>query len=397
MKKYIELPEEIARQLTEEVAGKENALILETRDDKFVIKLTDNVSGSRQNFSLHRLLIPSLLSWFAALIAFIMTKQEQIILTGDEIVTVGNVTLAFGAVTGFFSFLVAYIKSQHIKLKRHWLTKLRETLTLTVTYTLVILAIAAIIFYVMRHTFNGVSFDPVTASLFVLVFSAIMNYFMISAAVSVRVSDLINMLFTTSIGGIFLAMAMNSQKDWWQINFSFLGTARATDNWQFNFTLVFSALILLTITDYLFSEFSRSSYYTAKARVVRFFYYLLALLIACVGIFPANIGSWTRLVHNWAAYGIVMSIGVLILLLKWLLPDISKEFMIVSAVTMGLLILAAILFKGVHYLSLTFFEIISFAIAFVWLVMLINTMQEMTQADHRWHVKLIEKTEKNDD
>ncbi|MGO2925942.1 MAG: DUF998 domain-containing protein, partial [Pseudolactococcus laudensis] len=273
-------------------------------------------------------------------------------------------------------------------------TKMRETLTLSLTYSLVTLAVTVITFYIMRHTFSGVSFDPVTASLFVLAFSAVINFVLISSAVSVKVSNLIAMLFVTFIGGVLVAMALNNQRDWWQFNFSFLGTYEAKRHWEFNMTLIFSAFILLTITDYLFSEFSQSAYYTKKSTVVRFFYYLIAILIACVGIFPANSYSWTMTVHNLSAFGIVICIIVLILLLKWLIPDISKEFLVFSAITLGLLVLSAFLFLGIHYLSLTFFEIIAFVIAFIWLVMLINAIQDLSQSHRRWQLKLVDMTPK---
>ena len=388
MGKYIEVPDTLAETLT----GDEEELILEAVDNGFSIKLRSASDNNRQNFSLRHLLLPSLLAWLMGLMTFLLTQKSQISFTGDDLLSVAQASTVFGILTGFVSFILAYRKTPHALARQSWFTKTRETLTLALTYTLVTLAVTVITFYIMRHTFSGVSFDPVTASLFVLAFSAIINFVLISSAVSVKVSNLIAMLFITFIGGVIVAMALNNQGDWWQFNFSFLGTYEAKRHWEFNLTLIFSALILLTITDYLFSEFSRSAYYTRKSSVVRFFYYLIAVLIACVGIFPANSYSWTMTVHNLSAFGIVVCIIVLILLLKWLIPDISKEFLVFSAITLGLLVLSAFLFLGVHYLSLTFFEIIAFVIAFIWLVMLINAIQDLSQSHRRWHLKLVDMT-----
>ena len=52
------------------------------------------------------------------------------------------------------------------------------------------------------------------------------------------------------------------------------------------------------------------------------------------------------------------------------------------------------LFLGIHYLSLTFFEIIAFVIAFIWLVMLINAIQDLSQSHRRWQLKLVDMTPK---
>lgn len=324
MKKYIEVPDT----LSEVLNGDEDDLILEAVDNGFLIKLKSASMSNRQNFSLRHLLMPSLFAWLMALMTFLITQKSQISFTGDDVISVAHASTVFGIFTGFISFILAYRKTPHARNKQSWLTKMRETLTLSLTYSLVTLAVTVMTFYIMRHTFSGVSFDPVTASLFVLAFSAVINFVLISSAVSVKVSNLITMLFVTFIGGVLVAMALNNQRDWWQFNFSFLGTYEAKKHWEFNMTLIFSALILLTITDYLFSEFSQSTYYTKKSTVVRFFYYLIAVLIACVGIFPANSYSWTMTVHNLSAFGIVICIIVLILLLKWLIPDISKEFLV---------------------------------------------------------------------
>ena len=385
MKKYIEVPDT----LSEVLNGDEDDLILEAVDNGFLIKLKSASMSNRQNFSLRHLLMPSLFAWLMALMTFLITQKSQISFTGDDVISVAHASTVFGIFTGFISFILAYRKTPHARNKQSWLTKMRETLTLSLTYSLVTLAVTVMTFYIMRHTFSGVSFDPVTASLFVLAFSAVINFVLISSAVSVKVSNLITMLFVTFIGGVLVAMALNNQRDWWQFNFSFLGTYEAKKHWEFNMTLIFSALILLTITDYLFSEFSQSTYYTKKSTVVRFFYYLIAVLIACVGIFPANSYSWTMTVHNLSAFGIVICIIVLILLLKWLIPDISKEFLVFSAITLGLLMLSAFLFLGIHYLSLTFFEIIAFVIAFIWLVMLINAIQDLSQSHRRLQLKLV--------
>lgn len=390
MKKYIEVPDTLAEVLN----GDEDDLILEAVDNGFLIKLKSASINNRQNFSLRHLLIPSLFAWLMALMTFLITQKSQISFTGDDVISVAHASTVFGIFTGFISFILAYRKTPHAQAKQSWFTKMRETLTLSLTYSLVTLAGTVITFYIMRHTFSGVSFEPVTASLFVLAFSAVINFVLISSAVSVKVSNLIAMLFVTFIGGVLVAMALNNQRDWWQFNFSFLGTYEAKRHWEFNMTLIFSAFILLTITDYLFSEFSQSAYYTKKSTVVRFFYYLIAILIACVGIFPANSYSWTMTVHNLSAFGIVICIIVLILLLKWLIPDISKEFLVFSAITLGLLVLSAFLFLGIHYLSLTFFEIIAFVIAFIWLVMLINAIQDLLQSHRRWQLKLVDMTPK---
>lgn len=388
MAKYVRIPDELADQLT----AHENDLILEAVDDLYQIKSSSHTANNRQNFTLRRLIAPSLLAWLAGLITFLASQKSQVYFTGEALISVAHVSTIVGILSGFISFILAYRKTQHALDRQSWLTRTREILTLSLTYSLVALGATVLVFYIMSYTFKGVTFDPVTASFFVLAFSVIINYLLISSALSVQVSHLITILFVTFIGGMLVAMALNNQRAWWQSNFSFLGTSQANGKWQFNLTMVFSGLILLTITDYLFSEFSRSAYFTKKSDSIRYIYYVIAMMIACVGIFPANDYSWTMTVHNFAAFGIVGCIMCLILGLKWLLPDISKEFLALSYIVLGLLGLSAFLFLGIHYISLTFFEILAFVIAFIWLVMLINAIQDLSQSQRRWHLTLVDRT-----
>ncbi len=97
--------------------------------------------------------------------------------------------------------------------------------------------------------------------------------------------------------------------------------------------------------------------------------------------------------HNASAYGIVLCIIILILLSKYLLPQLSKEFLSMSALVFIGLVASAVLFLKVHYLSLTVFEIIAFAISFSWLVMMINALQKMLHESSVYYIKILENEE----
>nr|WP_237671029.1 hypothetical protein [Lactococcus lactis] len=96
-------------------------------------------------------------------------------------------------------------------------------------------------------------------------------------------------------------------------------------------------------------------------------------------------------IHNNSAFGLVAVVLIMIIFLKWLVPNISKEFLALSWTALIALILSAIAFMGIHYLSLTVFEIIAFAIAFTWLVMFINSLRGIIQEGNEWQVKLLQK------
>ena len=70
--------------------------------------------------------------------------------------------------------------------------------------------------------------------------------------------------------------------------------------------------------------------------------------------------------------------------------EISKEFLSMSAIVFVALVTSAILFLKVHYLSLTVFEIIAFAISFTWLVLMINALQKMLHESSIYQVKVVQ-------
>ncbi len=380
MKKIIEIPDEVADKFTQQkykMSIEQNQVILKNDVDQL----------DAQNFSLHYMLIPSILSLVIALLTFFLSGHSQINFTGGRYHSVAGISMLCATLIGFATFIWVYAK-QNTSPQKRFFSRIRELVTISLAYTLIVFAIQALIWYILGMTFVGVTLDRLTASFVAALFAAIVFYFLILFAASVQISHLIILLFITFIGGIFLSMATNGQNGWWQYNFSFLGTGEAKNQWQFNFTMIFSALMLLTITDYLFMDFQKSDLYSFKVKIVQAFYYVIALFIAGVGIFPAQ--SWTMALHNASAYGIVLCIIILIVLSKYLLPQISKEFLSISAIVFIALVTSAILFLKVHYLSLTVFEIIAFAISFTWLVMMINALQKMLHESSVYQVEVVE-------
>lgn len=380
MKKIIEIPDDVADKFEQQnykMSVEQNQIVLKSDVDQL----------DAQNFSLHYMLIPSLLSLVISLLTFFLSGHSQINFTGGRYHSVAGISMLCATIIGFATFLWVYAK-QNTSPQKRMLSRIRELVTISLAYTLIVFAIQALIWYILGMTFVGVTLDRFTASFVAALFSAIVFYFLILFAASVKISHLIILLFITFIGGIFLSMATNGQNGWWQYNFSFLGTGEAKNQWQFNFTMIFSALMLLTITDYLFMDFQKSDLYNFKVKIVQAFYYVIALFIAGVGIFPAQ--SWTMTFHNASAYGIVWCIIILIVLSKYLLPQISKEFLSMSAIVFVALVTSAILFLKVHYLSLTVFEIIAFAISFTWLVLMINALQKMLHESSIYQVKVVQ-------
>lgn len=129
----------------------------------------------------------------------------------------------------------------------------------------------------MGSLFHGAVFDIYTAGALIFLVIAMVTYIMINLAMTISPGVITNLMTFMIIGGVFFSMLTNSNKDWWRHNFSFLGTANSSNSWQFNITLIFSAMLMLTLIDYLFVNLSKK-YPGWRVQVTR---WLLNLMAAC--------------------------------------------------------------------------------------------------------------------
>lgn len=233
-------------------------------------------------------------------------------------------------------------------------------------------------FWFIGVIFEGASFDFFTASLIFFMFVSVINYLMIFFALSISPNLITTLLISVIVGGVLISMATNSQLQWWQINFSFLGTEKANYAWQFNLTLIISALLLVALLDYLFVPLQRKKEHYWQITSLKFLLNMAALSLAGVGVFPNNGKGQLHILHNHAANLLIYLIIVLIISIKWLLPKVSKEFLTFSYLIGLILIVCEILFKYVGYFSLTAFELIAFFMAFSWILLLIQNIKKLS-------------------
>ena len=95
---------------------------------------------------------------------------------------------------------------------------------------------------------------------------------------------MVDAVFTViMVSGVFVAMASNRSLQWWHFNLSFLGTQAARESWQFNLTLILSALVLVTLVDYLFVALGEKYGKNWKLRAIRIMLTILGIDLGAVG------------------------------------------------------------------------------------------------------------------
>ncbi|WP_270372042.1 ABC transporter permease [Limosilactobacillus mucosae] len=386
MKKYrIDLPAKAVENLELE---KNTPLVLMVDNKTLTIRPSRTVEMLPQ-IMMRWYLIPAVL---AAVIFFCLSWANHhwvISLTGNW--SIGFASLYLGTFSGVVAFATAFIRQKRHRsgptMELHW----RNLPTLLIAFG-TILAISIMIgFWLAEKMFAGASFDIYTSTLFVFLFVAAITYGMLNLAMTISEAVITNSMMIMIIGGMLFSMLTNSNRDWWHYNFSYLGTQQNATYWRFNITLIFSALLMATLVDYLFFNLQKK-YPDRGVKVLRILLYAEAACLGGIGCFPND--PQYHVLHDrismWLVYIMILIIG----LLRWLMPGLSRQFLKISYIIGGIMALDWLVFKATSYLSLTAFELLEFGLSFSWLLLLFQNLEYLARiGDQIFLVRI----EKNDD
>ncbi len=386
MKKYrIDLPAKAVENLELE---KNTPLVLMVDNKTLTIRPSRTVEMLPQ-IMMRWYLIPAVL---AAVIFFCLSWANHhwvISLTGNW--SIGFASLYLGTFSGVVAFATAFIRQKRHRsgpaMELHW----RNLPTLLIAFG-TILAISIMIgFWLAEKMFAGASFDIYTSTLFVFLFVAAITYGMLNLAMTISEAVITNSMMIMIIGGMLFSMLTNSNRDWWHYNFSYLGTQQNATYWRFNITLIFSALLMATLVDYLFFNLQKK-YPDRGVKVLRILLYAEAACLGGIGCFPND--PQYHVLHDrismWLVYIMILIIG----LLRWLMPGLSRQFLKISYIIGGIMALDWLVFKATSYLSLTAFELLEFGLSFSWLLLLFQNLEYLARiGDQIFPVRI----EKNDD
>ncbi|MDR2279130.1 MAG: DUF998 domain-containing protein [Vagococcus sp.] len=373
MKEYkVSLPKEldddlsILDQETISVKKEHQRLVIEKKKTPF----------ETQNVSLRWFLLPALMCSVIFFIVFFTWGDKQISMTGDF--SIATATMLLGLISGSFSFISIFINRKR-KEKNPELSDIQWRNVPTIIGAFIVILMLGILsfFWIIGMMFEGASFDIYTATAIFFIFTAIINYLMIYAAYSFTSSMIVTILIVVIIGGVFFAMLTNSESRWWQHNFSFLGTNEAASSWQFNLTLMLSALLMVALIDYLFVNLKKSGYTGFKVASLRVLLTMVAISLGGVGFFPNNGTGQLHALHTKAAEMLVYLIVILIVSIRWILPKVTKEFLTISYGIAAVLVACNFLFQNIGYLSLTVFELLAFGLALSWILLLLQHIQQL--------------------
>lgn len=386
MKKYrIDLPAKAVENLELE---KNTSLVLMVDNKTLTIRPSRTVEMLPQ-IMMRWYLIPAVL---AAVIFFCLSWANHhwvISLTGNW--SIGFASLYLGTFSGVVAFATAFIRQKRHRsgpaMELHW----RNLPTLLIAFGTILAISIMIVFWLAEKMFAGASFDIYTSTLFVFLFVAAITYGMLNLAMTISEAVITNSMMIMIIGGMLFSMLTNSNRDWWHYNFSYLGTQQNATYWRFNITLIFSALLMATLVDYLFFNLQKK-YPDRGVKVLRILLYAEAACLGGIGCFPND--PQYHVLHDRISMWLVYIMTLIIGLLRWLMPGLSRQFLKISYIIGGIMALDWLVFKATSYLSLTAFELLEFGLSFSWLLLLFQNLEYLARiGDQIFPVRI----EKNDD
>jgi len=367
----IELPDKVAEQLR--VNGTDKVKI-ELRNHDAVITTEASEMSLFQRISLWWYLAPAIISAIVFNVFFATKNQNQIPLSGNT--SLGTTVILGGVVIGTLMFAIFFIRERRNQTNTFSANIYWRNFPVVILSFAVILGLALLgVFWLLGTIFAGATFDRLTSTIIFFIFESMINYLMIYAAFSISSRTLVRLFTLVIVSGAVIAMATNGTRKWWQYNLSFLGTHLANNSWQFNITLMFSALIMVALIDYIFVSLNAIYPHSIRLLTLRILLTAMSIDLGAVGFFPNNAASHD--IHDRLASFLVYFIIILIVGIRWLLPRIPSAFLQMSYSVGAILVTAEVLFKFVGYLSLTAYEIIGFTLAFGWVVLLLQILLEL--------------------
>lgn len=354
------------------------------RNGEIRLKKKNHDSNKRQ-FNVIWILIASILTSIAFWIFINAVHLHQVPLVGTNSIASG--LIVFGGLSGMILFSAYFISNRKkitvaYSAKTFWRTFPVIVISFVLILSLALMGIA----WGLSRLFTGITFGHVVAMMLFFVFVTAINYIMVRIGLAVNYGMLTTIMILVITSGAVMSMASNG-RNWWQHNLSFLGTKHANNSWQFNLTLVFSSLLMVALVDYIFVSLRAVVKNTWRTITLRIILTVTALDVGAVGLFPNNANF--HVLHDKVAGYLVYLIIILIVGIRWLLPEVGKRFLALSyGMCVGLVIID-LLFKPLHIISLTAFELIAFILAFGWILILFDTMIGIVEdEDDKYDVKI---------
>lgn len=246
-----------------------------------------------------------------------------------------------------------------------------DGLSLSIAYSLLIGSLAYLGLSAFNAAFRGLLLDPYIATLIAGLFAGTVAYGLFNLSTNVSSLQVVAVLISFLVTGLFTSMTTNSNPEWWRENFSSLGIPTSNTFFVFNLTLIISGVLMVVLVDYLFRDLGDAIPQSAPSvhgtSVLRVALMLLAASLAGIGAFPFVSSTLLAPLHDVCAYAMVVLFVVIALSISKLVPGFTPSFYSFSRLFGAGQIALLLMYVVVHYLTLTALELLTFLVFAAWL------------------------------
>ena len=248
---------------------------------------------------------------------------------------------------GVISFVFGYArKSRSLTLKHGWIMPIRrvfEILALSVVYASTIFVTSFMMFSII-NSMMGIATLKGYLPILCAAIAGVVGYVTLVQAELMNAKTIASLLPFFVVSGVSIAGLTSDDPYWYNNNFSQLGDRTTFAARMFNSTLMLAGICIVIISYFAISELITTHrlqmQYTSakdagkspkhfKARIL-----MLAFMLTLAGIAFIGIGLFRYtphpILHNVFARGLPCLMGVLLLALPWLAPQLSKVVYVVS-------------------------------------------------------------------
>ena len=238
----------------------------------------------------------------------------------------------------------------------------------TAPYAITILTIGIVADAAFDQKIDGAMISSVIVGVIVAIltyFAAHQSYVLDAEKISVIIAQLL------VVGGISSALISGST-DWWYKHFSALGSSDNLSSLIFNSIIVFSGILLICLVPIVSHNIKiirqipkyTSHVHSSLVTIVLTLLFLSGVMALLSGSITYNVNF---IVHDSAAKGIAICLGLMIAVVPWALSIFSRTFITASY---GIFFILAWLWPPVTTgaLKLSLYEIIASSLCLLWLI-----------------------------
>lgn len=363
---YIKIPEEISKQMD---LQENQCVSMHTKDDRLIIRVKPIYNAVLDNLKL--IIVPALCCSVLLILNTLGNDNINALHIGFMTNRILNM-LMFSSVFCSIWFLIIKDRKEK-KLNISFTDKITEIFALS----MILYYISNILFIGINIVLKDITFNLYFYSFVVLLMALLTNAIMIKALSSITPIQIIKVIVLLIICCVLFSSFENGSFLWWQHNFSFLGSANAKEPWRFNNMLILMGPLFIFLFKFTFSHLKIVPH-TKQFRQLNRLITLIGLSISLIGLFPFNLVETFFQMHNYVATSAIVLIMIMIIEIKYFLPDIPKDFIKKSLIIFSIVLLSAVLYLITLTISLTAFETIAILAVLYWFLMLIKYLLPLT-------------------